>query len=74
MYHDLKATYGWYGIKRDVAEYVALLTHVRELKLSINDLLGYCNFCKYLSESGKRLIRISSWDCLGLSLDTIPFG
>jgi hypothetical protein len=24
MYHDLKATYWWYGIKRDVAEYVAL--------------------------------------------------
>jgi hypothetical protein len=24
MYHDLKATYWWYGTKRDVAEYVAL--------------------------------------------------
>jgi hypothetical protein len=24
MYHDLKATYSWYGMKRDVAEYVAL--------------------------------------------------
>jgi hypothetical protein len=24
MYHDLKVTYWWYGIKRDVAEYVAL--------------------------------------------------
>jgi hypothetical protein len=24
MYHDLKATYWWYGIKRDVAKYVAL--------------------------------------------------
>jgi hypothetical protein len=23
MYHDLKATYWWYGMKRDVAEYVA---------------------------------------------------
>jgi hypothetical protein len=23
MYHDPKATYWWYGIKRDVAEYVA---------------------------------------------------
>jgi hypothetical protein len=23
-YHDLKATYWWYGMKRDVAEYVAL--------------------------------------------------
>jgi hypothetical protein len=24
MYHDLKATYWWYGMKQDVAEYVAL--------------------------------------------------
>jgi hypothetical protein len=24
MYHDLKATYWWYGMKRDVAEYVSL--------------------------------------------------
>jgi hypothetical protein len=24
LYHDLKATYWWYGMKRDVAEYVVL--------------------------------------------------
>jgi hypothetical protein len=24
MYHDLRATYWWYDMKRDVAEYVAL--------------------------------------------------
>jgi hypothetical protein len=24
MYHDLKATYWWYGMKRDITEYVAL--------------------------------------------------
>jgi hypothetical protein len=24
MYHDLKASYWWYGMKRDVAEYVVL--------------------------------------------------
>jgi hypothetical protein len=35
------------------------VTHVRELKPSINDPLGCCNFCKYSSESGKRLLRIS---------------
>jgi hypothetical protein len=43
--------------------------HVRELRSSINDLLDYCNPCKYLSESGKRLLWILSWDCLGLSLE-----
>jgi hypothetical protein len=46
-------------------------THVRESKPSINDPLGCCNLCKYPSESGKRLLWISSWDCLGLSLDMI---
>jgi hypothetical protein len=24
MYYDLKATYWWYGMKRDIAKYVAL--------------------------------------------------
>jgi hypothetical protein len=24
MYHDLKVTYWWYGMKRDIAEYLAL--------------------------------------------------
>jgi hypothetical protein len=44
-------------------------THVRESKPSINDLLDCCNPCKYLSESGKRLLWILSGDCLGLSLE-----
>jgi hypothetical protein len=30
MYHDLKATYWWYKIKRDIAEYVAFLWHLSE--------------------------------------------
>jgi hypothetical protein len=50
------------------------VTHVRESKLSISDPLGCCNFCKYPSESGKRLLWILSWDYLGLSMDMIPFG
>jgi hypothetical protein len=40
-----------------------------ESKPSINDLLDCCNPYKYLSESGKRLLWILSWDCLGLSLE-----
>jgi hypothetical protein len=55
MYHNLRATYWWYGMKRDVAEYVALVTLVSELRLSINDLLDWCSRCKCLSGSGKRL-------------------
>jgi hypothetical protein len=32
MYHDLKATYWWYGMKRDVAEYVALCDTSQRVK------------------------------------------
>jgi hypothetical protein len=32
MYHDLKVTYWWYGIKRDVAEYVALCNTCQRVK------------------------------------------
>jgi hypothetical protein len=32
MYHDLKATYWWYGMKRDVAEYVALCDTCQQVK------------------------------------------
>jgi hypothetical protein len=32
MYHDLKATYWWYGIKRDVAEFAALCNTCQRVK------------------------------------------
>jgi hypothetical protein len=32
-------------------------------------MLECCNPCKYLSGSGKRLLQILPWNCLGLSLD-----
>jgi hypothetical protein len=32
MYYDLKATYWWYGMKRDVAEYVALCDTCQQVK------------------------------------------
>jgi hypothetical protein len=73
MYHDLKATYWWYGMKRDVAEYVPFVTLVSELKPSINDLLDYCSRCKCLSGSGKRLPWTLSWVYQELSRAMIPF-
>jgi hypothetical protein len=74
MYHDLKATYWWYGMKRDIAEYVLFATLASESRLNINDLLDCCSRCKCLSGSGKKLPWILSWDCRGLSWDMIPFG
>jgi hypothetical protein len=32
MYHDIKVTYWWYGMKRDVAEYVALCDTCQRVK------------------------------------------
>jgi hypothetical protein len=32
MYHHLKATSWWYGMKRDVAEYVALCDTCQQVK------------------------------------------
>jgi hypothetical protein len=32
MYHDLKATYWWYGMKRDIAKYVALCDTCQRVK------------------------------------------
>jgi hypothetical protein len=32
IYHDLKATYWWYGMKRDIAEYVALCNTCQRVK------------------------------------------
>jgi hypothetical protein len=54
MYHDLKDTYWWYAMKRDVAEYVFFVTLASESKPSINDMLD-CSLSKCLSGSGKRL-------------------
>jgi hypothetical protein len=33
MYHDLKATYWWYEMKRDVVEYVALCDTCQRVKV-----------------------------------------
>jgi hypothetical protein len=32
MYHDLKATYWWYRIKRDVVEYIVLCDTYQRVK------------------------------------------
>jgi hypothetical protein len=55
IYHDLKATYWWYGMNKVVAEYVAFCDIVGESKMSINDLLNYYSLCKCPNGSGKRL-------------------
>jgi hypothetical protein len=59
MYHDLKVTYWWYGMK----SMLLFTTPVRESKPSINDLLDCCSHCKCLSGSGKKLTWTLTWVC-----------
>jgi hypothetical protein len=40
MYHNLKATYWWYDMKRDVAEYVALCDTCQRVKAEYQRLAG----------------------------------
>jgi hypothetical protein len=40
MYHDLKATYLWYGMKEDVAEYVALGNTCQRVKAEYQRPVG----------------------------------
>jgi hypothetical protein len=60
---------GGIELREMVLSMLLFVTHVRESKPSINNLLDCCNPCKYLNECGKRLLRILLWDCLGLSLE-----
>jgi hypothetical protein len=68
MNHDLKNTYWWYVMKRDIAKYVS------KLRLNINDPLDCCSHYKCLSGSGKRLSCTLSWVCQELGRDMIQFG
>jgi hypothetical protein len=53
---------------------LSFVTPIKESSLSINEPLGCCNPREYLSGTGKGLLWISLCDCLGISLDKIPFG
>jgi hypothetical protein len=63
MYHDLKATYWWYSMKKTLMSMLPFVTLVSESKPSINDLLDYCSRWKCPIGSGKRLPWILSWVC-----------
>jgi hypothetical protein len=52
MYQDLKKWFWWYGMKREIEEYV---TVVRGLKQNIRGLQVCCSRCRSLSGNGMRL-------------------
>jgi hypothetical protein len=55
MYCDLKATYWWYIMKRDVAKYVALCDTCQRVKAEHQQPASLLRHCKCLSGSGKRM-------------------
>jgi hypothetical protein len=60
MYHDLKATCWWYGMKMDVVEYVALSDTCQRVKAEHQQPTGLLQSLQVPSESGKKLSWILS--------------
>jgi hypothetical protein len=60
MYHDLKATYWWYGMKRDVAEYVALCDTCQRVKAEHQRLAGLM-----------QQLQVSEWKWEEIAMDFI---
>jgi hypothetical protein len=54
MYHDLQSRYWWYGMKRAIAEYVALCDNCQRVKQNDKDPQDFCNHWRYLNGSGKK--------------------
>jgi hypothetical protein len=59
MYQDLKKKFWWYGMKREIAEHVAMAIVVEESRQSTRDQLDCCNRCKSLSGNGMKSVWIS---------------
>jgi hypothetical protein len=55
MYQDLKRTYWWMGMKRDVVDYVNRCLQCQQLKLYVRNQRDYYNLYQYRSGSGKIL-------------------
>jgi hypothetical protein len=60
MYHDLKATYWWYGMKRDIAEYVALCDICQRVKAEHQRLAGLM-----------QQLQVSEWKWEEIAMDFI---
>jgi hypothetical protein len=56
MYQDLKKRFWWYGMKKKIAEYVAVCDSCQRIKVeSIRDPQVCCSRCRFLSGNGMRL-------------------
>jgi hypothetical protein len=60
MYHDLKATYWWYGMKSDVAEYVSLCDSCLQVKSEHQRPAGLL-----------QPLQVPEWKCKEVAIDFI---
>ena len=65
MYLDLKESFWWTGMKKDIAEYVALCDVCQRVKQNIRNQQGYFSLCRYPSGNGTNLEWILSQDYPG---------
>jgi hypothetical protein len=60
MYHDLKSRYWWYGMKKAIAEYVALCDNCQRVKVECQRPVGLL-----------QLLKIPQWKWEEISMDFI---
>jgi hypothetical protein len=55
IYQYLKKIFWWYGMKREIAEYVARCDSCQRIKQNIRGLQVCCSCCRFLSGNGMKL-------------------
>ena len=74
MYLDLKERFWWTGMKKDIAEYVAICDVCQRVKAEHQKPAGLLSLCRYPNQSGISLAWILSPDYQGPDRDMILSG
>ena len=74
MYYDLKERFWWYGMKRSLAEYVAICDTCQRVKAEHQRPAGLLQPLKSHYGNGRRSLWTSLLDCLVLRKGTTPYG
>jgi hypothetical protein len=74
MYQDLKQKYWWYGMKKDVAAYVALCDIYQKVKAEYQRPAGLLQPLKVPKWKWEEIGMDLLWDCHVLVMDMTPYG
>lgn len=74
MYKDLKLTYWWSGIKKEIAEFIARCLTCQQVKVKHRLPAGKLQSLPILVWKLKRITMVSLWACLAHRLVTTRFG